>query len=264
MRPVLFIQNTTEDAPGKLIPLLQQVGVSYRVINLDRNPHDTADPRQFSAVIALGGPDSANDNTQKMQTEHQLIRDTLEAKIPFLGVCLGLQIAVKVLGGKVVEAAVAEEGFTDLADKPFRVTITPQAVSETGQLDPLLIGLSTSFQVFESHSETVELTSDMDLLASGEGCRNQIVRFSSNTYGFQPHMELTRPMLKDWIASDGALRAHGEDKLWRDYDRFDEAFSLSGMLLLRNFLIIAGIGDTNHIPRYTSDGWSAAYRNRYR
>lgn len=251
MQPVLFIQNTTEDGPGKLVGLLQQHGTEYEVINLSKNPSQTTDPRRFSAVIALGGPDSANDETEKMHTERQLVKETLNAGVPFLGICLGLQIAVKVLGGKVVKAKSKEDGFTDPAGKSYRVTLTHQAVTEYGIRDPVLIGLPSSFQVFESHGETVELTDSMQLLATGVSCRNQIVKFSNTAYGFQPHMELTRPMLKDWIATDEALRAMGEDKLWADYDRFDEVFTFSGALLLRNFLAIAGItGATRRTPEY--------------
>ena len=52
-------------------------------------------------MMVFGGPDSANDDTEKMKQELQRISEILDAEIPYLGICLGMQALVKAAGGTV-------------------------------------------------------------------------------------------------------------------------------------------------------------------
>lgn len=249
-KTVLLIQYTNEDGPGLLLTLFKEFGIRPVVINLSHDRTATYNPHDFSAVIAFGGPDSANDASPKMNVELSLVRTALDAGVPFLGICLGLQVATKILGGKVITARVKEEGFYDSSGKPYLVSLTEQATLDLGERDPLLVDVPNQFPTFEGHHETIELTGHMKLLATGNHCRNQIVKFSNTAYGLQPHIELEPSMLREWIATDPALRRVGETKLLSDYNANQDEYSRIGLTILGNFLRIAGIGPpppNNHV-----------------
>ncbi len=224
---ILIIQNNAEDGPGLLSQLLNELAIDYKVVNLRITPTTTIDPRQFSAVVAFGGPDSANDSSQRIETELRLVKEAINSTIPFIGICLSLQIAVKAFGGNVIISPVQEEGFHDAVGNPYVIHL----VEKPDVRDPLLIGLPDSFKVFEGHSESVEITKEMNLLGTGNGCYNQIVKITANSYGIQSHIELTRKMLKTWIATDSNLQAIGEKILLDDFDEIENELKLTGVTI---------------------------------
>ncbi|MDB5185659.1 MAG: glutamine amidotransferase class-I, partial [Candidatus Saccharibacteria bacterium] len=93
--------------------------------------------------------------------------------------------------------------------------------------------------VFQLHGETVELTPDMTVLATGKFCLNQIVRVAPKAYGIQSHFELTPEMLAVWAEQDPDLIPIGKDKLLADFKAIEQSYTRIGQTLLRNFLRIA-------------------------
>lgn len=166
----------------------------------------------YAAVVVLGGPDSANDTNSKMQNELARISDTIRAQIPYLGICLGLQTLVKAAGGRVIRSPVKEVGFIDPECGNFTVTLT-----NAGKQDPLFEGIGRTFNVFQLHGETVELTDTMVLLAAGKFCRNQVVRVGTNGYGIQCHFELTPSLFENWIHEDTDLLQLSAEALRADF-----------------------------------------------
>jgi len=236
---VLIVQNITREGPGLLERLLKEIAVHYEIVNLDRGD-PFPDPTQYAALVVLGGPDSANDTTPKMLNERKQVARALEAGIPYLGICLGLQVAVKVLGGAVVPS-VKEVGLSTAEGTPYSVTLTNLALTALGKKDPLFVGLRNDFRVFQLHGETVEMTESMQLLATGRDCHNQIVKMSNTAYGIQSHFELTREMLLEWLTADPDLTALNERAVLDEFDAIDEVYTITGLSLLRNFLHIAGL-----------------------
>lgn len=169
-----------------------------------------------------------------MTTELSRIKDGLDADIPYLGICLGLQALVKAAGGKVIPGEVKEVGFIDPDNNQYTV-----AVTDEGKTDPLLAGLPETLDVFQLHGETVELTPDMTVLATGKFCKNQIVRVADKAYGIQSHFELTPEMLAVWAEQDPDLIPIGKDKLQADFEAIKHSYTNIGQTLLRNFLRIA-------------------------
>jgi GMP synthase (glutamine-hydrolysing) len=239
---VLIIQNITREGPGLLSRLLDEVAVGYDIADLSAG--DTfPDPTKYAALVVLGGPDSANDTTQKMAGELAQVKKAFDAGVPFLGICLGLQVAVKVMGGSVVKSPVKEIGLSTPDGVPYSVSLTSLALTALGRKDPLFVGLTNHFRVFQLHGETVDLTDSMQLLAVGQECHNQIVKFRRNAYGIQSHFELTRGMLIEWIKADPDLKPIGEQKLLAEFGEIEEVYTLTGLALLSNFLHIAGVID---------------------
>src|SRR5437868_5153250 len=104
MSELLIVKNVSHEGPGLLDGIISEAGIAATVIDLDRG-EAFPDPTPYKALIVLGGPDSANDDTPKMTHELSQIKVALEAQIPYLGICLGMQTLVKAAGGQVVKAA---------------------------------------------------------------------------------------------------------------------------------------------------------------
>lgn len=237
---VLIIQNITREAPGLLTRLLDEVAINYEIVDLSKG-ETFPDPVHYGALVVLGGPDSANDQNKKMILERQKVKAALDAGVPYLGICLGLQIAAKVLGGSVIKNHVKEIGLRAPDGNPYSVSLTNLALTSLGKKDPLFVGLRNYFRVFQLHGETVTLTRSMQLLATGEHCRNQIVKLRRNTYGIQSHFELTKEMLAEWLKADPDLSPLDTKAIMSEFEEIEEIYTVTGLSLLRNFLHIASL-----------------------
>ncbi len=234
-KEILIVKNITREGPGILEKILQEQKINYTVKDLQREDKFPS-IENLAAVIVLGGPDSANDKSNKIRNEIEFIRNILRRGISYLGICLGLQVLVKAAGGKVVKSPVKEIGFIDPEGNNFTAELT-----EAGKHDPLFENLGSSFNVFHLHGETVELTDGMVLLASGKFCRNQIVKVGSNAYGIQSHFELTPEMLETWINEDSDLRQLDQNQLRTNFEGIKDEYTHVGKQLFRNFLKTAGL-----------------------
>jgi len=237
-KEILIVKNNTNEGPGMLEGILLQRAIKYTIIDLDKR--QLIPPvEEYTAMVVLGGPDSANDNNEKMRHELAAIKKCIQLKKPYLGICLGLQTLVKAAGGQVVKSPLKEVGFRDPDGNYFTVELTPE-----GKQDVLFDELGDSLNVFQLHGETVELsqnTAPMALLATGKFCRNQIVKVGSNAYGIQCHFELTPEMFEIWIQEDADLQKLDKEKLRNDYKNTIADYTKVGQQLLLNFLKIAGL-----------------------
>lgn len=237
---VLIVQNITREGPGLLGRLLDETAIGYDVADLSRDD-PFPDPTAYGALVVLGGPDSANDQSRKMLVERQKVKAALDAGVPYLGVCLGLQVGVKVLGGSVIPNHVKEIGLRAPDGNPYSVSLTNLALTALGRKDPLFVGLRNNFRVFQLHGETVTMTKSMQLLATGEHCRNQIVKLRRNAYGIQSHFELTKDMLAEWLKADPDLTPLDGEAVMAEFEEIEELYTITGLSLFRNFLHIAGL-----------------------
>jgi GMP synthase-like glutamine amidotransferase len=231
---ILIVKNITREDPGLLEKELKERGIGYAIADLHQG-RNFPPVENYGAVVVLGGPDSANDENEKMENELARIREVIAAKIPYLGICLGLQTLVKAAGGKVVKSPTKEVGFIDPENNNFTVELTDE-----GKQDPLFEGLDDIFKVFHLHGETVELTDEMVLLAVGKFCRNQIARVGENAYGMQCHFELTPEMFDTWINEDPDLLQFDKEQLRANFEAIRDEYTRVGMQLFKNFLKIAG------------------------
>lgn len=235
MNKILIVKNITREVPGLLQGVLEQDDIAYDVVDLNQG-ETFPDPTEYAALVVLGGPDSANDDTDKMRVELQQVKAALDNSIPYLGICLGMQVLVKAAGGRVLKAEQKEIGFKDPNGLNYTVSVT-----ETGTSDPLLNGLDAELTVFQLHGETVELTDSMTLLASGKYCKNQIVKVADKAYGIQSHFEVTPEVLEVWAEKDPDLIPIGNERLQTEYGEIKDSYTRIGETLFRNFLTVAGL-----------------------
>ncbi len=233
-KQLLVVKNIAREGPGLLGEVLQERGIEYEVVELDRGQQF---PRveNYAALVILGGPSSVKDDNDKMRNELARIREAIAFHLPYLGICLGLQALVKAGGGRVVQSPIKEVGFRDPDGDFFTIELNAE-----GREDPLFKSLDNSFNVFQLHGETVELAGGMSRLAAGTFCRNQIVRVGSNAYGIQCHFELTPEMFAKWIDEDPDLLELDREGLRADFAAIKDEYTRVGRQLLQNFLKVAG------------------------
>jgi GMP synthase-like glutamine amidotransferase len=234
-KDILIVKNITRETPAGMQPLIEAHHDSFNIVELDLG-QPFPDPKDYRAVIVLGGPNSANDETPRMLEEIYRVREAIEAGIPYLGICLGLQVAVKAMGGSVVKSPYKEIGLRDPNGAFFGVEI-----NEAGQSDSLLQGLPTRFKTVELHGEMVELTEKMQLLGTGAFCRNQIVKIAPKAYGFQCHFEITPELLETLLQKDPDMSKLDRDQVRTDFEEIRSEYTMVAKTIIRNFLAMAGI-----------------------
>ena len=181
MSEVLVIQNTNIEGSGYLGELLNKDGF---VIHLVNAKHEKLPEKNYSLVVILGAPESANDDLPYLQAEQKLIKKTVNANIPVLGICLGSQLIAKTFGGKVYGGPKKEIGFYhDL---------------KIDNDSKLFSGFSNPFTVFHWHGDTFDLPEKAIRLAHSENYQNQAFQIGS-AVGLQFHLEVNAEMVNLWL-----------------------------------------------------------------
>jgi len=234
-KPILILKNTPRENPGLIEIIIKENSLIYKIVDFEDSTVIES-VENYSALIVLGGPESANDMTQKMQNELILIRRAFKSQIPYLGICLGFQTLVKALGGTVKKCQTKETGFRDPNNNFFTIKLTSK-----GKTDRLFSNMSDNLTVFQLHGETVELTPQMTLLATGSFCQNQIVKIGNTAYGIQSHFELTKDLLESWITEDLDLQKLEAGQLISDFVTIKSDYQNTGRQIISNFLTIAGL-----------------------
>lgn len=229
---ILIIKNITREGPGLLQTVLEEQQTDYTIVDLDRK-EKLPSPDKFAAIVVLGGPASANDQTPEMLQELDFVKKTIELKKPYLGICLGMQVLAKAAGSRVIKSPVKEVGFFDQMGNPFQVELKPGAVN-----DPLFNNLADTFRVFHLHGETIEPHPNIKLLGTGSQVENQIIKVHDRAYGIQCHFELTQEMFEQWITEDPDLLELDTYKLRKAFGEIQKEYTETGLQLFKNFLNI--------------------------
>ena len=191
-----IIQNDPDVPPGSItdhLPIPYIVHHPYR---------DGLFPqlKNISAFIILGGAMGANDERKHpfLTDLKQLIRQVVEAGIPYLGVCLGGQLLAAALGAEVVASRWEEIGN-------FSSSLTDE-----GRSDLLFQGISPEFPTFQWHHDSFDIPAGGVLLASSDACPHQAFRVGDYAWGVQFHPEVTEAIIRCWSAWDNATAARTE------------------------------------------------------
>jgi GMP synthase-like glutamine amidotransferase len=171
------LQHVAFEGPGAFTRLLEKHGyrIERRIVPKEGLPPDPGD-----FLLVMGGPMSVNDPDPWIAEELTFIRKTVEAGMPFIGICLGSQLLAKALGAKVYPGPKLEVGMT-----PIRLT-------QEGRKDPVFGRLVEPIQVFEWHGEVFDQPTDAVPLAVNDVCL-QAFRYGTRAYGLLFHPELDRP-----------------------------------------------------------------------
>jgi GMP synthase (glutamine-hydrolysing) len=118
-KPILIVLHQENSTPGRVGNALRDLGYQLDV----RRPR-FEDPlpetmAEHAAAIIFGGPMSANDQDEFIRRETDWIGVPLKENKPFLGICLGAQMFVNHLGGKVFRHP---DGHAEIGYYPIRPT----------------------------------------------------------------------------------------------------------------------------------------------
>ena len=181
MSEVLVIRNTSIEGPGYLGELLNNDGF---VIHLVNAKHEKLPEKNYSLLVILGATESANDDLPYLQAEQKLIKKTVDADIPVLGICLGSQLIAKTFGGKVYRGPKKEIGFYH----DLRIDNNSKLFS----------GFTNPFTVFHWHGDTFDLPEQAVRLVHSENYPNQAFQINS-AVGLQFHLEVNAEMVNLWL-----------------------------------------------------------------
>ena len=188
---ILQLRPETEVSDDEYRAILGKSGLeeadAHRV-RLDAEPLPAGlDLNDYAGVIVGGGPGCVSDAPDEKSPIEQRMEDAVlslmpaitEHDIPFLGCCYGIGILAHHLGGEVGKARYGEP----VGGVTCRIT-------EDGLKDPLLQGLTDSFQALVGHKEAVQtLPPGCSHLLSSSPCPFQMIRYGQNVYATQFHPE---------------------------------------------------------------------------
>lgn len=143
----------------------------------------------FDFLIVMGGPQSPTrlDRWPYLQAEIDLIKQTMAANKPILGICLGAQLLAESLGAKTERSPHKEIGL-------FPIALLPEAAA-----DPVFSQFPAEFSVMHWHNDMPGLPQSARLLAKSQGCPRQAFSVGDRFYGIQCHLEMTAENIKDML-----------------------------------------------------------------
>jgi GMP synthase (glutamine-hydrolysing) len=184
---VLVLQHIACEPPGVYEDVLRERGATLHRVEVDAG-EELPDWREFSAIVAMGGPMSANDDADLpwLREEKAFIAEAVRASFPFWGVCLGVQLLAASLGARVYAGAEPEVG------------VLPVELTEEGRRDPVFAALPPSLPALQWHGDTFDLPAGAVRLAGSPAYPNQAFRFD-HAYGVQFHLEVSSGMAREWM-----------------------------------------------------------------
>jgi GMP synthase-like glutamine amidotransferase len=193
---VLVAQHDDDSGPGLLEAPLRRRGCELRLWFPPREPPPALDG--VAGVIVLGAHADPDDPEEQpwIEPERRLVREVLDAGIPYLGICFGAELLAEVAGGRTS------------ASYPSRIGWRPLEVRLAAGIDPLLEGLESGHPAFQWHEEGPLSPPGAALLATSDG-GDQAFRVGDRAWGlhFHPEVDMTAVALWSVMGRDQLERA---------------------------------------------------------
>jgi GMP synthase (glutamine-hydrolysing) len=219
--PILVILHQERSNPGRIGQILIARGYALDVRRPRFGNPLPATMAHHAGAIIFGGPMSANDEEKFIRQEIDWLAVPLSENKPFLGVCLGAQMLVRHLGGKV---AYHPQGQVEIGYYPIKPTPAGRALCPAWPRC-----------VYQSHREGIDLPSGSELLAEGETFPVQAFRHGS-CYGFQFHPEVTHAMMCQWVVRGAERLALPGAKPWGAHFEDSAVYDVAIRAWLADFL----------------------------
>lgn len=194
MKPVLIIQFVPYEGPGYFAQFLDDQAISWQLVSIGQGDALPKTVQDYSGMVLMGGPMSANDSLPWIESVVNLIDDANAKGLPLLGHCLGGQLISKALGADIKKNAITEIGWGAVS-----VAQNDIAKAWFGEIE--------TFNAFHWHGETFQLPEGATHLLSSEHCENQAYAIGKHLV-LQTHVEVLPEMVLSWC-DEGAeeLRA---------------------------------------------------------
>jgi GMP synthase-like glutamine amidotransferase len=180
---------TGPELTGHIAAEIAAGGGQIEWIDLHKGERPPADATGHDGLVLPGGEISVFDPAHAATVDRlcDLYLSFQAADKPVLGSCLGGQIMVRALGGRVERMGYTEFGFEALST-------TPEAAD-----DPVFGPVAGTHRIFEVHRDRFEFPPGSVPMMRGIDEPNQIFRVGGASYGFQCHFEVTRELALKWI-----------------------------------------------------------------
>jgi GMP synthase (glutamine-hydrolysing) len=184
MKPLICIRQQANVPLGIIEGVLNEERVKWRYADCWTG-EDLPDLSEVSGLIVLGGTMNADEVAEYPQLAQvkEVMREAVATGKPLLGICLGIQLLSRSLGGDVYELPIKETGFLEV-----------EAVGK----DPLLDPFGPRSRVFQFHEDTCTLPEGAELLYSSNGAAVQAFKAGERAYGVQFHFEITTTEIDSW------------------------------------------------------------------
>jgi GMP synthase (glutamine-hydrolysing) len=192
---LLVVQHQDDCPPAWFGEWFAAAGVGYDVLLAHREAVP-ATLDDHDALVVLGGEMGANDDADFgwLGPTKKLIASVVAARRPFLGICLGHQLAAVALGGEVQR----NPGGQALG-------LTPLGLTEVGRTDELLGAIPSGSLAVQWNSDIVtRLPADATVLATSPDGTVQAACFGRRAWGVQIHPEVSPDTFRGWIEAEAA------------------------------------------------------------
>jgi GMP synthase (glutamine-hydrolysing) len=228
----LVLQHIACEPPGEFEDVLVSRGAEIHRVELDEG-EPLPGWRGFDVIVAMGGPMSVNDEDEHpwLVDEKRLIREAVEAGMPFWGACLGVQLLASSLGARVYAGDLPEVG------------VLPVTLTDEGRADPVLGALGDEVLTLQWHGDTFDLPEGAVRLAGSPVYPNQAFRYGDAAYGVQFHLEVSGEMAREWAAVpayteylERTLGPGSAERLFADFDANEERMRASARAVFERFV----------------------------
>lgn len=192
---LLVVEHQVDCPPAWFGDWFAAAGLAYDVVAA----HREALPSELSehdGLVVMGGEMGANDDAVFgwLGPTKKLIASVVADGRPFLGICLGHQLAAVALGG---EAQPNPQGQA--------LGLTPIALTATGREDALLGVMGPDSVAVQWNSDIVtRLPGGAVALATSPDGTVQAARFGDRAWGVQFHPEVGPDTFRGWIDAEAA------------------------------------------------------------
>ena len=184
MKPVLIFRFISYEGSGYLSTFLNEQGVPWELVAIDDDAPLPASISDYSGIVLMGGPMSANEDLPWIPPLLDLIREAHAMQIPSLGHCLGGQLISKAFGAKISQNPVKEIGWGE-------VNVCANMIAKEW------FGSIETFNAFHWHGEKFALPHGATRLLASDYCENQAYALGHHLV-MQTHVEVLPEMVKRW------------------------------------------------------------------
>lgn len=199
MKPtVLVVQHEDNCPPGWFGDWLTAAGLQLDVLEAHRGRAIPAALVDHAGLLVLGGEMGANDDdtVRWLAPTRALIATTVAGGSPFLGICLGHQLAAVALGGEVTRNS-----------RGHGTGITPYSPTPEAADDPLFGKLAPGLPAIQWNNDIVStLPEHASLLGRSPDGTVQVARYGPRAWGVQFHPEASPAIFRSWTTDKPSAR----------------------------------------------------------
>ena len=190
MKPIYIFQHEDWIQAGRLIEVLEQKNIDYKVIAIDRGERIPQSTESMSGLVFLGGTMSVNDGYSWIRDEVKLIGKAVAEKLPIMGHCLGAQLISKALGSSIQTMPKNEIGW-------HPIKAIDNAVSKEWLAD-----IPDQLELLFWHHDEFSMPTKANPIFASAYCKNQAF-VQGNIVATIAHIEVTVSMLQHWLTRYG-------------------------------------------------------------